>query len=192
MQHVFAGEGAPPLSGPPVEQHIVPPPLEPPGADLVVVRDALRKDLSSEIRGRSCRARTGCARTGRVDSGVGQLHDRQRGSSAGRAAADRPRRRSAPGHPECHPRRGPHRRRADPDVQVFVELGPVDCAGDAGRRLSDSRRSRSIRRGCRPPAIREFHPLVPNDSPANRAKNRRTDIVILNTATRKAEEPARR
>ena len=38
----------------------------------------------------------------------------------------------------------------------------------------------------------EFRPLVPNDSPANRARNRRTDIVILNTATRKAEEPARR
>src|SRR4029077_13284167 len=38
----------------------------------------------------------------------------------------------------------------------------------------------------------EFRPLVPNDSPANRARNRRTDIVILNTATRKAEEPAGR
>jgi hypothetical protein len=33
---------------------------------------------------------------------------------------------------------------------------------------------------------------VPNDSAANRALNRRTDIVILNTATRLAEEPAAR
>src|SRR5262249_17304502 len=32
----------------------------------------------------------------------------------------------------------------------------------------------------------EFRPVVPNDSAQNRARNRRTDIVILNTATRKA------
>jgi chemotaxis protein MotB len=38
----------------------------------------------------------------------------------------------------------------------------------------------------------QFHPRVPNDSAANRALNRRTDIVILNTATRLAEEPAAR
>jgi chemotaxis protein MotB len=38
----------------------------------------------------------------------------------------------------------------------------------------------------------QFHPLVANDSEANRARNRRTDIVILNTATRRAEEPTRR
>ena len=49
MQHVFDGQGAPPLSAPPVEQHIVPPPLDPPGADLLVVRDALQTDLASEI-----------------------------------------------------------------------------------------------------------------------------------------------
>jgi chemotaxis protein MotB len=35
----------------------------------------------------------------------------------------------------------------------------------------------------------EFHPRVPNDSPGNRARNRRVDLVILNDATRRAEEP---
>jgi Flagellar motor switch protein FliM len=38
----------------------------------------------------------------------------------------------------------------------------------------------------------QFHPRVVNDSEENRARNRRTDIIILNTATRRAEEPARR
>lgn len=36
----------------------------------------------------------------------------------------------------------------------------------------------------------EFHPRAPNDSPANRARNRRVDIVILNAATAAAEEPS--
>jgi chemotaxis protein MotB len=36
----------------------------------------------------------------------------------------------------------------------------------------------------------EFHPRVPNDSPDNRAKNRRVDLVILNPVTRASEEPA--
>ncbi|HYE89311.1 MAG TPA: OmpA family protein, partial [Vicinamibacterales bacterium] len=35
----------------------------------------------------------------------------------------------------------------------------------------------------------EFRPRVPNDSAAGRAQNRRVDIVVLNTATRDAEEP---
>jgi chemotaxis protein MotB len=34
----------------------------------------------------------------------------------------------------------------------------------------------------------EFHPRVPNDSAANRARNRRVDIVVLNSVTRR-EEP---
>jgi chemotaxis protein MotB len=38
----------------------------------------------------------------------------------------------------------------------------------------------------------EFHPRVPNDSDASRARNRRVDLVILNEATRAAEEPIRR
>ena len=38
----------------------------------------------------------------------------------------------------------------------------------------------------------EFHPRAANDSPANRATNRRVDLVILNPATRTAEEPAAR
>jgi chemotaxis protein MotB len=36
----------------------------------------------------------------------------------------------------------------------------------------------------------EFHPRATNDSDSARAQNRRVDIVILNDATRKAEEPA--
>ncbi len=37
----------------------------------------------------------------------------------------------------------------------------------------------------------QFRPRVPNDSDANRARNRRVDIVILNQLTRSAEEPRR-
>ncbi len=36
----------------------------------------------------------------------------------------------------------------------------------------------------------EFHPRTANDSESARAVNRRVDIVILNDATRRAEEPA--
>ena len=35
----------------------------------------------------------------------------------------------------------------------------------------------------------EYRPLVPNDSDANRAKNRRVDIVVLSTRTANTEEP---
>jgi chemotaxis protein MotB len=35
----------------------------------------------------------------------------------------------------------------------------------------------------------EFHPRVPNSSPATRAQNRRVDLVVLNAATSTAEEP---
>jgi chemotaxis protein MotB len=38
----------------------------------------------------------------------------------------------------------------------------------------------------------EFHPRVPNNSPENRASNRRIDLVILNSATTSAEEPVSR
>jgi chemotaxis protein MotB len=36
----------------------------------------------------------------------------------------------------------------------------------------------------------EFHPQVPNDSEANRGRNRRVDIVILNPGISRREEPA--
>jgi chemotaxis protein MotB len=36
----------------------------------------------------------------------------------------------------------------------------------------------------------EFHPRVPNDSEANRGRNRRVDIVILNPGISRREEPA--
>ena len=35
----------------------------------------------------------------------------------------------------------------------------------------------------------EFRPLAPNDSDANRARNRRVDIVVLSSATARSEEP---
>ena len=35
-----------------------------------------------------------------------------------------------------------------------------------------------------------FHPLADNASPDGRARNRRVDVIVLNTATRSAEEPA--
>lgn len=37
----------------------------------------------------------------------------------------------------------------------------------------------------------EYHPRVPNDDDASRARNRRVDIVILNEDTSRREEPAR-
>ena len=36
----------------------------------------------------------------------------------------------------------------------------------------------------------EFRPLAPNDSEANRARNRRVDIVVLSSETARTEEPA--
>lgn len=36
-----------------------------------------------------------------------------------------------------------------------------------------------------------FHPLADNASPDGRARNRRVDVIVLNAATRVAEEPAR-
>jgi chemotaxis protein MotB len=38
----------------------------------------------------------------------------------------------------------------------------------------------------------EFHPRTANTSPAARSENRRVDIVVLNEATQRAEEPANR
>ena len=35
----------------------------------------------------------------------------------------------------------------------------------------------------------EFHPRVPNATAADRARNRRVDVVILNEGTAAAEEP---
>ena len=37
----------------------------------------------------------------------------------------------------------------------------------------------------------EFHPLAESSDPASRARNRRVDIIILNDATKAAEEPTR-
>lgn len=64
--------------------------------------------------------------------------------------------------------------------------------------LSAARASRVVEfliaRGLEPARLSatgygEFHPRVPNDSPVTRASNRRIDLVILNAATTRAEEP---
>jgi chemotaxis protein MotB len=52
----------------------------------------------------------------------------------------------------------------------------VDAGGISSTRLSAS-------------GYGEFHPLVPNDSPESRSKNRRVDLVMLNSGTRASEEP---
>jgi chemotaxis protein MotB len=65
--------------------------------------------------------------------------------------------------------------------------------------LSAARASRVVElliaRGLEPQRLSatgysEFHPRVPNTSVQSRAANRRIDLVILNTATSSAEEPA--
>ena len=65
--------------------------------------------------------------------------------------------------------------------------------------LSAARASRVVEflmaRGLEPDRLSatgyaEFHPRSENTSPENRARNRRIDLVILNQATRSAEEPS--
>jgi chemotaxis protein MotB len=63
--------------------------------------------------------------------------------------------------------------RATAVVQYFVQEG-----GIAPDRLSAA-------------GYGEFHARVPNDSDANRARNRRVDVVVLNAATVEAQEPRR-
>ena len=71
------------------------------------------------------------------------------------------------------PRRQPPTARATAVVQYFVQEG-----GLAPDRLSAA-------------GYGEFHARVPNDSDANRARNRRVDVVVLNAATAEAQEPRR-
>jgi chemotaxis protein MotB len=191
MQHVFAGEGAPPPSAPPAEQHIAPPPLEPPGSDLVVVREKLRRDLSSEID------------EGRValepDARGLVVSIRESGSFTTGSAELPPAAQELIAHVADRLRSIPNAVR----VEGHTDDVPIQTSKYASNwDLSTARATRVvdylIRAGDVDPArlsaagYAEFRPLAPNDSPENRARNRRTDIVILNTATRKAEEPARR
>jgi chemotaxis protein MotB len=191
MQHVFAGAGAPPPSAPPAEQHIAPPPLELPGSDLVVVREKLRRDLSSEID------------EGRValepDARGLVVSIRESGSFTIGSAELPPAAQELIAHVADRLRSIPNAVR----VEGHTDDVPIQTSKYASNwDLSTARATRVvdylIRAGDVDPArlsaagYAEFRPLVPNDSPENRARNRRTDIVILNTATRKAEEPARR
>jgi chemotaxis protein MotB len=191
MQHVFAGEGAPPLTGPPVEQHIVPPPLEPPGADLVVVRDALRKDLASEIE---------AGRVALEPDARGLVVSIQESGSFTTGSADLPpAAQQLIGHVADRLRALPNAIR----VEGHTDDVPIQTSKYASNwDLSTARATRVVEylihaRGVDPARLSaagyaEFRPVVANDSPQNRARNRRTDIVILNTATRKAEEPSTR
>lgn len=63
--------------------------------------------------------------------------------------------------------------RATAVVQFFVQEGRL-----APERLSAA-------------GYGEFHGAVPNDSEANRARNRRVDVIVLNAATVQAQEPRR-
>ena len=197
MQHVFAGEGAPPLSGPPVEQHIVPPPLEPPGADLVVVRDALRKDLSSEIQRRSCRrsnrmradwscrfkspaASRPAARI--LPPAAQQLIARRRRS----VCANIPNALRVEGHTDDVPIQ---------TSKYCVELGPVDRAGDARGRLPDYTPEHIEPARLSAAGYSEFHPRVPNDSagePRQEPAHRHRDPEHATTEGRGAGRARRR
>ena len=158
MQRVFDSQGAPPPAAPPAEKHIAPPLLDPPGANLLVVRASLQSDLASEIaQGRVARRTDAAAWSCR--SRVGQLHHRQLGLASRGAAGDLDHRRPSPRHPEYTARRRAYGRRADPDVEVRVELGTVNRAGDASGRLPDYRRAHR----ADPPVRRRLFP-VPSES----------------------------
>ena len=191
MQQVFAGQGAPPPSAPPAEQHIAPPPLDPPGADLVVVREALHRDLASDIAG------------GRValepDARGLVVSIRESGSFTTGSAELPPAAQQLIAHVADRLRDIPNAVR----VEGHTDDVPIETSKFASNwELSTARATRvvdyMIQAGHVDPSrlsaagYSQFHPRVANDSDENRARNRRTDIVILNSATRRAEEPARR
>jgi chemotaxis protein MotB len=201
MQHVFTGEGAPPPAAPPAERHIAPPvtpsaqitpvPPPPPGEDLAIVSAALHKDLASAIlEGRVAvepDARglvVSIQDSGSFTTGSAELPPAAQILIA--HVADRLRDISNAVRVEGHTDDVPIQTskyasnwelstaRATRVVDYLIHAGDIDPS-----RLSAAGYS-------------QFHPRVANDSNSNRARNRRTDIVILNTATRRAEEPEKR
>ncbi|BCS33492.1 chemotaxis protein MotB [Luteitalea sp. TBR-22] len=95
---------------------------------------------------------------------------------------------------------------SDPDTKLRVEGHTDDVPIQGGRfrsnwELSTARATSVVtflveQVGVLPARLSaagygEFHPRVPNDTPADRARNRRVDIVILNEGTARAEEPGR-
>ncbi|WP_396623550.1 flagellar motor protein MotB [Luteitalea sp.] len=94
----------------------------------------------------------------------------------------------------------------DPDTKLRVEGHTDDVPIQGGRYASNwelsTARATSVvtflveQAGVSPTRLSaagygEFHPRVPNATPADRARNRRVDIVILNEGTARAEEPGR-
>jgi len=191
MQHVFVGHGAPPPSAPPAEQHLAPPPLEPPGVDLALVQEALHRDLASEIL------------EGRValePDARGLVVSIQESGSFTIGSADLPPAAQVLiAHVADRLRNIPNALR----VEGHTDDVPIQTSKFASNwELSTARATRVVdylihAANIDPSRLSaagysQFHPLVANDSEGNRARNRRTDIVILNTATRRAEEPAKR
>ncbi len=189
MQQVFAGQPPPP-SAPPAEQHIVPP-IEPLGVDLVVVQQALMRDLADDVAS---------ARVAIEPDSRGLVVSIRESGSFPVGSADLP--------PEAQAliQRVGDRLREIPNmvrVEGHTDDVPIQTVKYASNwDLSTARATRVVAlliqaSGIDPSRLSaagysQFHPRVPNDSDEGRARNRRTDIVILNTATRRAEEPAAR
>jgi chemotaxis protein MotB len=191
MQRVFDSQGAPPPAAPPAEKHIAPPLVDPPGADLLVVRAALQTDLASEIdHGRvalepDARGLVVSIReSGSFPTGSSDLPPAAQQVIA--TIADRlraiPNAVRVEGHTDDVPIQT-SKYGSNWDLSTARATRVVDYL-IAGGQLEPTRLSAA--------GYSQFHPRVPNDSAANRALNRRTDIVILNTATRLAEEPRAR
>ncbi len=190
MQHVFAGQAAPPPSAPPAEQHIVPP-VEPLGVDLVVVQQALMRDLADEVSS---------ARVAIEPDSRGLVVSIRESGSFPVGSADLP-----PAAQALIARVGDRLREIPNMVRVegHTDDVPIQTAKYASNwDLSTARATRVVAlliqaSGIDPSRLSaagysQFRPRVPNDSDEGRARNRRTDIVILNTATRRAEEPVAR
>jgi len=191
MQHVFDGAGAPPPAAPPAEKHIVPPLVDPPGLDLLVVRRALEEDLAGEIAH---------GRVALEPDARGLVVSIRESGSFTTGSSDLP-----PAAQQVISTIA-ERLRAIPNtvrVEGHTDDVPIQTSKYSSNwDLSTARATRVVdyliaAGGLEPTRLSaagysQFHPRVPNDSAAHRAMNRRTDIVILNTATRLAEEPVAR
>jgi chemotaxis protein MotB len=191
MHRVFDSQGAPPPAAPPAEKHIAPPLVDPPGANLLVVRASLQSDLASEIaqgrvavepdaRGLVVSIReSGSFTTGSSD--LPPAAQQVISTIAGRLRGI-PNTLRIEGHTDDVPIQT-SKYASNWDLSTARATHVVDYLITDGH-IEPTRLSAA--------GYSQFHPRVPNDSAANRALNRRTDIVILNTATRLAEEPAAR
>jgi chemotaxis protein MotB len=197
MQQVFKGPPPPPTgtnAAAPATQPVEPPPPPsppPPGTDLAVVRQLLEQDLQGELQAGHVSIEpdsrglvVSIQESGSFSTGSADLPPAAQ-ALLGRLAARLREIDNAvrvEGHTDDVPIQTTRYRsnwdlstaRATGVVAFLIQSGDVDAS-----RLSAAGYS-------------EYHPRVPNDSTVNRARNRRVDLVILNTATRRAEEPGRR